>query len=66
MWPPSWINSISFSAHAGLRIRVGAAKFFFYLQHPITLADLPTMWGDVVFYYQTILFSQLAGVLHDY
>jgi hypothetical protein len=28
-------------------------------------ADVPTMWGDVVFYYQTTPYSQSAGVLHD-
>jgi hypothetical protein len=34
------------------------------LQHSI-LADLPTMWGDAVFYYQTMQYSQSAGVLHN-
>jgi hypothetical protein len=23
------------------------------------------MWGDVIFYYQTMQYSQSAGVLHD-
>jgi hypothetical protein len=41
----------------------GALSFFdFYVCSTITSAD---KWGDVVFYYQTILFSQSAAVLYD-
>jgi hypothetical protein len=39
--------------------------FYLYVCYTIILADLPTIWGDFVFYYQTMPDSQLAGGLHD-
>jgi hypothetical protein len=39
--------------------------FYFYAYCTIILADLQTMWGDVVFSYQTTPYSQSAGV-HNY
>jgi len=39
---------------------------FFYVWSIIILADLLTMWGNVIFNYQTTLCSQSAGVLHAY
>jgi hypothetical protein len=38
-----------------------AAPILFKFKFKITSAVLPTTWGDV-FYYQTMLYGQLAGV----
>jgi hypothetical protein len=37
-----------------------------FVSSTIILADFPTTWRDVVFYMQTMLYNQSAGVLHDY
>jgi hypothetical protein len=45
----------------GLPIRVDAAECcltYPFFMFAVPLADLPTMWGDVVFYYKTIPYSQ--------
>jgi hypothetical protein len=65
----------------GLPISVGAAKclphypfnIFLCSQHHCFLADLPTTWGDVIFYFQTMLyttnqqeFCMIIGQLEDF
>jgi hypothetical protein len=53
----------------GLPIRRGLVRLNVCVTYPfknfyacctIVLADLPTMWGDVVFYYQTTPYSQIS------